>query len=124
MSRSLLLLFLPLVLGSCFFGERRLNSPIDTDALARLQIGTSTAAEVTAALGAPEQVVELGENSAWLYRHNHEKNTGVFLILVGLYGEDVQSDRVWAFFDRNGVLTQIGATLQADEARFRLPGLD
>ena len=72
----------------------------------------------------PEQVVELGENSAWLYRHNHEKNTGVFLILVGLYGEDVQSDRVWAFFDRNGVLTQIGATLQADEARFRLPGLD
>ena len=124
MSRSLLRLFLPLVLGSCFFGERRLNSPIDTDALARLEIGTSTAAEVTAALGAPEQVVELGENSAWLYRHNHEKNTGVFLILVGLYGEDVQSDRVWAFFDRNGVLTQIGATLQADEARFRLPGLD
>lgn len=124
MSRLLLLLTLTLSLGSCFFGERRMNTPIDTDALAGLQIGVSTAADVTAALGAPEQVVELGENSAWLYRHNHEKNTGIFLLIIGLYGEDTQSDRVWAFFDKNGVLTQLGATLQADDAEFRLPGLD
>lgn len=122
MARLLLLLALSASLGSCFFGERRLNSPIDADAIAQLQVGVSTAMDVTEALGAPEQVVELGTNSAWLYRHNHEKNTGLFLLIVGLYGEDTQSDRVWTFFNEQGVLTHVGATLQADEAEFQLPG--
>ncbi|MCH2102157.1 MAG: hypothetical protein MK209_09570 [Planctomycetes bacterium] len=123
MPRLLLLVF-TLSLGSCFFGERRMNAPIDANALASLQIGVSTASDVTAALGAPEQVVELGEKSAWLYRHNHEKNVGIFLLAIGLYGEDTQSDRVWTFFDKNGALTHIGATLQAKDAEFHLPGLD
>jgi len=124
MMRLLLLSLLPLLLGSCFFGERRLNSPIDAKALSGLEIGRSSAADVTAVLGAPEQVVELGTGSAWLYRHDHEKNAGIFLILIGLYGEDVQSDRVWAFFDESGTLTQLGASLDSDQASFTLPGLD
>lgn len=122
MKRVLCTLLLPLALGSCFFGERRMNSPIDPAAVAGLEIGRSTAEEVTAALGAPEQVVELGQRSAWLYRHDREKNTGVFLIVLGLYGEDVQSDRVWAFFDENGVLSQLGASLQAEDAEYGVPG--
>ena len=122
MTRATLLLILTLSLGSCFFGERTYNSPIEPASLAGLEIGRSTAEEVTAALGAPEQVVELGQRSAWLYRHDREKNTGVFLILIGLYGEDVQSDRVWAFFDENGVLSQLGASLQAEDAEYGVPG--
>jgi hypothetical protein len=124
MLRLLLLSLLPLLLGSCFFGEHRLNSPIDAKALSGLEIGRSSAADVTAALGAPEQVVELGFGSAWLYRHDHEKSAGIFLILIGLYGGDVQSDRVWAFFNENGLLTQLGASLDSDQASYILPGLD
>lgn len=123
MRRTAFALLAVTLLGSCFFGERRLNRPIDPEAVGRLEIGVSTAEEVTALLGAPEQVVELGSRSAWLFRHNLEKNTGLFLILIGLYGEDVQSDRVWAFFDEDGVLSQLGTTLQADQAEHHLPGI-
>lgn len=116
---SLLALF---CLTSCFLGERQVNSPLDPSDLVGLEIGVSTAEEVTAALGAPEQVVEIGNRSAWLFRHDKQKNTGLFLLIIGLYGEDQQSDRVWAFFDENGVLSQLGTTFEAKKAEFGLPG--
>ena len=120
--RTLLLLSSLLLLPGCFLSESTVNQPFDADLLTGMQPGTTSASEVAQRLGAPDQVVELGDGQAWLYRHTHEKQTAVFLLLLGLRGVDIQSDRVWVFFDANGTLTHLGVTLNGADAEFGLPG--
>jgi outer membrane protein assembly factor BamE (lipoprotein component of BamABCDE complex) len=118
--RHLLPLLLLLLTPSCFMGEMAINEPLDADRIAQLQPGT-TAQQVADLLGAPEQVVELGSGSAWLYQHTSEKNNGVWFLVLGLYGTDRQFDRAWVFFDGAGLVTHYGATLQADQSEYDLP---
>ena len=117
-----LLPLLLLLLPGCFLSESTINRPIDADLLEALQPGTTSALEVAERLGAPDQVVELGDRQAWLYRHTHEKQSALFLLVLGLRGVDIQSDRVWVFFDAGGTVTHVGVTLDGDQASFGLPG--
>jgi outer membrane protein assembly factor BamE (lipoprotein component of BamABCDE complex) len=116
--------FLPLLLllltPACFMGETVINEPLDADQIAMLRPGTS-AQQVADLMGAPEQVVELGAGSAWLYQHTSEKNGGVWFLILGLYGTDRQFDRCWVFFDATGRVTHYGSTLQAEDSEYDLP---
>ena len=76
---------------------------------------------MVAALGAPNEVVQLGRRSAYRYEHTQRKLTGMYLIAVFLINEDNQSDRTWVFFDENDHLTHMGTTLQAEEVEYALP---
>jgi outer membrane protein assembly factor BamE (lipoprotein component of BamABCDE complex) len=116
---SLLLAFLP----GCFISRADTNRSIDAQALASLQPQGSTAADVVRALGAPTEVVQLAARTAYRYDHTVQKQAGLFLLLIGLRGIDTQADRVWVFFDEHDVLTHIGATLDASDAEYDLPGL-
>ena len=118
--RHLLPLLLLLFAPSCFMGEMTTNEPLDADNIAKLAPGT-TAQQVADLLGAPEQVVELGDGSAWLYQHTSEKNNGVWFLVLGLYGTDRQFDRCWVVFDGSGRVTHYGSTLQADQSEYDLP---
>jgi outer membrane protein assembly factor BamE (lipoprotein component of BamABCDE complex) len=110
-----------LFLTACFVGRTSDNEPLNRAAVAELKPGATTAREVVDILGAPADVVQLGRRSAYLYRHTVEKKAGLLLILVGLYNEDVRSDRLWVFFDEHGVLTHHGATLAAERAQRAMP---
>jgi outer membrane protein assembly factor BamE (lipoprotein component of BamABCDE complex) len=115
-----LLLTVLLLTPACFMAETTINRPLNPEAISQLEVGTP-AQQVADLLGAPEQVVELGEGSAWLYLHTSEKASGLFMLLVGLYGTDRQSDRCWVFFDKNGTLTHAGSTMQAKESEYHIP---
>jgi outer membrane protein assembly factor BamE (lipoprotein component of BamABCDE complex) len=117
-----LLWSLPLLfLTACFVGRTSNNEPIDRTAIAQLEPGKTTSQQVVESLGAPADIVQLGRRSAYLYKHSIERNTGLLLIVVGLYNEDTRSDRVWVFFDENGLLTHYGSTLAADRAKRAMP---
>ncbi len=122
MHRFVALLTLPLVLGSCFMGQTTLDHPLAADAIAQLQVGQSTQEDVSRLLGAPNQVVELGDKSAWLFSYQNTKQMGLWLLLYGSYGQDTQSDRCWVFFDENGVLRNIGVSLDASQSSYHLSG--
>jgi hypothetical protein len=124
MNRLLAALAALLVLPSCYVGRFNENEPLRIRDLAELQPHVTTAREVVERLGAPADVVQLGKRSAYLYLHRVEKNAGLWLLLVGLYGEDVRSDRVWLFFDESNVLSHVGVTLASHRARYTLPWLD
>jgi outer membrane protein assembly factor BamE (lipoprotein component of BamABCDE complex) len=111
-----------MALPGCFMNESSIDLPLNAEAIAKLQIGVSTAQQVAETLGAPRRVVELGEGYAWLYEHTSQKSAGLFLLLIGLYGNDEQTDRCWVFFDSTGVLRQMGSTLMAEESEYILPG--
>jgi len=125
-SMRLHLRLLPLLLAtltlSCYMGQATVDEPLDAAAIAQLQPRTSTAEDVTRLLGAPNQVVELGTGSAWLYQAQTGKQMGVWLLIFGAFGQDTRSDRCWVFFDQTGTLTHVGATLSADQAEYHLSG--
>ena len=107
---SLLLALLP----GCFLSRTQVNGPIDNEAIAtRLVPGETTAADVVALLGAPNEVVQLGRRSAYRYQHDQQKSAGIFLLVVVVMNRDTQSDRTWVFFDEDDVLTHVGSTLDA-----------
>ncbi len=112
------------LLGGCFLSRNTVNVPLHAERSAALAPGRSTQSEVLAALGAPNEVVQLGYRSAWRYDHTVEKRAGLSLIVVTLINTDVQQDRLWMFFDEHGVLACFGATLDADEAVYELPWSD
>jgi outer membrane protein assembly factor BamE (lipoprotein component of BamABCDE complex) len=114
---------LPLLSG-CFLSRSYTNDALAPEAIAALEPGRTTAAQVVDVLGAPAHVVELGERSAYLYEHRKMKRAGLLLFVITLLNEDVRSDRLWVFFDRNDRLTHFGATLSAERASYSLPFQD
>lgn len=109
---------------SCFVSRSRLNQPLDQSAFAQLVPGTSSADDVLAALGAPNDVVQLGRRVAWRYDHTQTKTAAFWPVVVVLSNSDTQQDRIWAFFDEAGLLTHIGGTFVADEAAYKMPWQD
>ena len=114
------LVFLPL-LSACLMSESHRHTPLSSAALATLEPGVSSAGDVVEALGAPNEVVQIGKRSAYRYDHSVEKQAGLFLILVALRRVDTQQDRAWLFFDEAGVLTHVGATFDSNLAEYSLP---
>lgn len=117
----ILLLALALLSTSCFLSEAQVNRPLNLELIDQITPNETTAQEVADLLGAPNQVVQLSDRSAWLYEHVHEKQSALFLVVFSVRGVDTQADRVWVFFDENDVVTQIGSALNADGAEFGLP---
>ena len=112
---------LALALDGCFLSRRTVNEPIREEKLAALVPGKTTAADVVARLGAPSEVVQLGKRSAYRYEATTTKDTGLWLLVVGLYNSDAHADRVWVFFDESNMLAHVGVTLAGDEAEHTLP---
>ena len=121
-ARSIVLaLLLSAATPACYITRSTTNEPITRESINKLVPGTSTAAEVVATLGAPAEVVQLGSRTAYRYEFTNTKRAVLFLIVLGFYNEDTRADRAWLFFDAQNVLTHVGATLEADRARYAMP---
>ena len=121
---ALLALTSLLALPSCFMGRFVKNEPLSMLAMEQLEPGTTTAAQAVDLLGAPVDVVQLGKRSAYAYAYTQEKNTGIILIVVGVFNEDVRQDRAWLFFDENDVLTHAAASFEGNHTRYAMPWYD
>ncbi|MCB9913885.1 MAG: hypothetical protein H6828_01905 [Planctomycetes bacterium] len=127
MTRRLLPLAAALALATtpaCFLSRNQLNTSLDEAKIQALAPGQSTADDVLDALGAPSDVVQLGRRSAWRYDHSTGKTAAFTILIVTLVNSDVKTDRVWAFFDENDVLTHLSGTFEADEASYKMPFQD
>lgn len=119
-----LVLLLSLTASGCLMARTTTNEPLARPAVERLVPGKSTAQECLELLGAPSEVVQLGQRSAWRYQYQQMKRAGTFLIVLTLFNEDVRQDRVWLFFDPRDVLQSVGSTFEADRARYAAPWQD
>lgn len=117
--RPVLLALSALFLGGCLLSQNKLNEPIPRKKVEALQVGMS-ATEVVASLGAPAQVVEIGDRTAYRFEFERTKQTGLFLILFNVTHQDTRSDRVWCFFDPSDRLTHMGSSLDADDVSYSL----
>lgn len=119
------LLALPLLLApACFISRDTVNVPLIQERIAEFAPGKTTAGEVTAALGAPHEVVQLGKRTAYRYDYTTSKRAGFTLIVVTFINADTRQDRAWLFFDEADVLTHVGSSLEADGAEYAMPWQD
>ena len=123
MPHRALLLILALA-PSCFVSRSMVNEPLRRAEIDRLVPGTTKAGEVTAILGAPNEVIQLGSRTAYRYDFSEQKRAGFTLIVVTVLNEDMRTDRVWLFFDKDDLLTHMGSTLQAADTRYAMPWVD
>ena len=117
--RPILLALPALLLGGCLLSQNKLNEPIGRKKVEALQPGMS-ATEVVASLGAPAQVVEIGQRTAYRFEFERTKQAGLFLILFNVTHQDTRSDRVWCFFDASDRLTHMGSSLDANDVEYSL----
>ncbi len=113
-----------LLCGSCYMGEMTIGQPIEASAVSQLQPNHSSAQDVADLLGAPTQVVELGNKSAWLYEAQKARQAGILIFVFGTFGQDNQYDRCWVFFDENGLLTHVALSLKANATEYHLSSFD
>lgn len=124
MIRALGVLLLALSTSACALVRSTENEPIDPAIVGSFEPGTTTAADVVAALGAPSQIVELGNRSAYRYGHTVTKGAAIVLIALNIGNSDSRADRVWLFFDQDDVLSHIGATFESHRPQYALPWED
>ena len=122
--KHLLILCLCLLTSACWMGRAQTNEPIDAVKAGRLVPGTSTAKDVVALLGGPNDVVQLGRRTAYQYISTTQKSAGLWLFAFALTNVDARQDRVWVFFDEADVLTHVGATFESHRAQWALPWED
>ena len=121
MNRILLPLALALLLPGCWMNRVQVNDPISATVVEAIEPGTTTALEVVARLGAPAEVVQLGRRSAYLFEHTATKAATAWLLVAIVGNSDKRGDRVWVWFDENDIVTHVGATFQAADARYAMP---
>ena len=113
-----------LALPSCLISRSSANEPLDPSIVRSLTPGTTTAKECVERLGAPSEVVWLGARSAYRYDHRIGKQSGLLLLIFGLYNSDEREDRVWLFFDEKNVLSHVGATYASHRPQHAMPWED
>lgn len=116
-----LALLLATATSGCFVSRQALNYGYDPAGLGALEPGVSTAAEVVASLGAPAEVVMLGQRSAYRYERAINKRAGLSLLVLTMIGEDSRADRAWVFFDEHDVLSHVAVNLASQQAEYGLP---
>lgn len=119
--KSLVAGALCLLSSGCFVSRQALNYGYDPSGLTELRPGMSTASDVVAALGAPADVVMLGQRSAYRYERAINKRAGLSLLILTMIGEDSRADRAWVFFDEEDVLTHVAVNLASEQAGYGLP---
>lgn len=123
-SRALAAVTLAFLLGGCALFRSNRNDPLDPAAIAQLEPGTTTARRAVELLGAPAQVVQLGDRSAYRYDHEVTKGAGLLLVLLIVGNVDTREDRTWLFFDDDDVLSHVATSLEAHRAQYAMPWED
>jgi hypothetical protein len=111
-------------LPSCFLSRSDTNEPLAPDLFRKLRPGTTRAKEAVEILGAPTEVVELGQRSAYRYDATTLKRAGFTVIVLTMLGEDQRQDRAWLFFDTHDVLTHYATTFGVHRTQYALPWED
>lgn len=107
-------------LTACTFVRGGIGDEFKTEQLATIQKGTSTRADVVAALGAPDRVVEANGHEVLQYYRYDIKSTSLFLLLVNFSRTNIKSDDLFVFVNNNGIVDEMVFGKRTKDMEFRL----
>lgn len=108
------------LLTACTFVRGGIGDEFKSDKLAAIQKGTSTRAEVIAALGAPDRVVEANGHEVLHYYRYDIKSSGLFLLLVNFSRTNIRSDDLFVFVNSNGIVDEVVFGKRTTDMEFRI----
>jgi len=112
--------------GCAVLGRQQVDHRIDEHALQKIQKGM-TKEEVTNLLGAPQEIIFSNKmhdplrEHAYVFEHTTTRYTAILLAFVNFGNMDEKRDRVLVFFDDDGKVSHVGASLKADTADYGFP---
>jgi len=112
--------------GCAVLGRQQKDHPIDRESVAKVKKGMPKE-EVTEILGAPTEILFSNKEHdplrehAYIYEHTATRYTGIVLALVNFGNADEKRDRVIVWLDENGKVSQVGASLKAEESSYGFP---
>ena len=107
-------------LTACTFVRGGIGDEFKTEQLATIQKGTSTRADVVAALGAPDRVVEANGHEVLQYYRYDIKSTSLFLLLVNFSRTNIKSDDLFVFVNNNGIVDEMIFGKRTNNMEFRV----
>lgn len=121
-----LALSLSMFSGCAVLGRQQKDHRIDAESVAKIQRGM-TKSQVTDILGAPQEIIfsnrehdPLREH-AYVFEHTATLYTAVVFVFINFGNSDEKRDRVIVFFDENGIVAHVGASLRASQASYGFP---
>ncbi|MBN1442266.1 MAG: outer membrane protein assembly factor BamE [Planctomycetes bacterium] len=115
-----------LISGCAIMGRQQVDHPIDAEKVARIHKGMSRD-QVTEVLGAPQEIIFSNKEHdplrehAYVYQHTRSKYTGIVFGFINFGNVDEKKDRVLVFFDEEGNVNGLGASLYSDESSYGFP---
>ena len=123
---SLAVSLMCLLPGCAVLGRQQKDHRLNAESVAKIQPGM-TKAQVTDLLGAPQEIIFSNKEHdplrehAYVFEHTATLYTAVVFVFVNFGNSDEKRDRVIVFFDENGRVDHVGASLRASEASYGFP---
>ena len=115
-----------LLAGCAVMGRQQKDNPVDGLQVRQVRKGM-TKGQVTELLGAPHEIIfsnrehdPLREH-AYIYEHAVTKYTGLVFGIINFGNVDQKKDRVVVFFDQDGLVDNVGASLFSEESSYGFP---
>ena len=121
------LLLALLLTSGCVLSQSTDGVGLDAGSLEQVEIGTSTRADVTRLMGAPDEIIYSNKaldplfESAYRYRRTKTRQTALFLLVFSTFRSDQKWDHAVIFFDGSGKVEHVGVQLDADDAEYGMP---
>ena len=112
--------------GCAALGRQQKDHRLDAESVAKVQKGM-TKAEVTGILGAPQEIIFSNKaldplrEHAYVFEHTTTLYTAIFFAFINFGNYDEKRDRVLVFFDDQGRVENVGASLRAKDAEYGFP---
>jgi outer membrane protein assembly factor BamE (lipoprotein component of BamABCDE complex) len=112
--------------GCAILGRQQKDHRLDAESVAKVQKGM-TKAEVTTLLGAPQEIIFSNKEHdplrehAYVFEHTTTLYTAIVLAFINFGNSDEKRDRVMVFFDDQGRVDHVGASLRAEQAAYGFP---
>ncbi|MDO9117395.1 MAG: hypothetical protein Q8N04_19415 [Nitrospira sp.] len=103
----------------CAFSRGTLGDEIRADAVASIKKGTSSKAEVLAALGAPDRLLQVNGRDVYQYYRYDAKAGSLLLILVNFSRLSIKSDDLFVILNREGTVEDVIVSKRTDGMEFR-----
>ena len=117
---AICLLFLCLhPLNGCSFSRGNVGDQFKDEAVAAIKKGVTTRAEVVAALGAPDRIVQANSHDIFQYYRYDVKAGSLLLIIVNFSRLNIKSDDLYVLFNKDGVVEDVVFGKRTDRLTFQ-----
>jgi len=106
-------------LTACTVVRGGIGDEFKAEQLATIQKGTSTRADVVAALGAPDRVVEANGHEVFQYYRYDIKSACLCLILLNFSRTNIKSDDLFVFVNKSGIVDEMVFGKRTKDMEFR-----